>query len=499
MLPTTRGSRPLALIVTLGPSKAHRSREVHDDDEGAVGVDTNGDAQPKPGDRSTSGGAGARYPGHPSRGSSARLHAQLRAVLQASARESLIVSVFDLLRGHSACTLAVVLHAASVSCFGEDSKLVGRDLGTELLDALGRAPDVVLLFCAVRYDAAEVIAGLYQRLAPETRVVGCSSCAEINSAEAVAGSVTAMGICLGDLSATIARASDPGNDSHAVGRALGAELAGAPPDLVLLFVDGTVLNSTPVLLGLHEVLGEAVPIAGGVAADDLSFVRTEQYVDRSVYSGSAVALALRGPMTLRSVVAGGWEPIGRSRVITRAADSKTISELDGGSALEVYRHYLGTHGRDLNNAGLEFPLGIIATSGVDDRELFIRAVQGATEDGLGIRVSGDIKEGDQVRMMRAVREDLVQATRECLSAALEQVEDPRLALVFNCAGRKVVLGNGYKEELRAAFEVLPQGLPTAGFYTYGELAPHLGTTIHHDETFTALLIGAAPTGDDDAL
>jgi hypothetical protein len=377
-----------------------------------------------------------------------------------------------------------------VSCYGSSSRQVGKDVAAEMREALGTDPDLVLLFCAAEYDAREVLAGLYERLAPQVRVVGCSSCAEINSEEATSGSVTAMGLLLGDLVATVVHASDEHHDSAAIGRRLGAALAPVGASLVILFVDGIVLNSTPLLAGIQSVLGASAPIVGGVAADALTFTRTEEYMDREVLSGAAVALALSGPLEIRTIVAGGWQPLGSDRVITRASDSKTIAELDGMPALSVYQHYLGELGRDLDNAGLEFPIGVMAPSEGDaaQGERFIRAVQGATADGRGVRVSGDIVEGSRVRIMHASRDALIASAAAEVSSAVEHFTRPEAALIFDCAGRKVVLGSRYQDELRAAFAVLPAALPKIGFFTYGELAPHAGRTIHHDETFTAVLL-----------
>lgn len=383
------------------------------------------------------------------------------------------------------------MKAVTVSGYGVDGRQVGKDVGVGLREALGGDPDVVLLFCAAEYDARAVIAGLYDRLGAGVRVVGCSSCAEINSEEATTGSVTAMGLRLGDVVATIVHAEDPANDSRAIGRALGEALAPVQPTLVLLLVDGIVLNSTPVLVGIQSVLGDRMPIVGGVAADALTFSRTEEYVDRDVLSGAAVALALSGPLRIETIVAGGWQAIGKSRVITRATDSKTIDQLDGEPALDVYRRYLGTFGRDLDNAGLEFPIGVVALPGeaAAADTAFIRAVQGAAPDGRGVRVSGDIVEGATVRMMRASRDELIASATRGVQAAVQALPDPALALFFDCAGRKVVLGTRYQEEFAAALQHVPPGVPRVGFYTYGELAPRAGTTIHHDETFTAVLIG----------
>ncbi|MEZ4382193.1 MAG: FIST N-terminal domain-containing protein [Nannocystaceae bacterium] len=385
-----------------------------------------------------------------------------------------------------------MLQAASVSCSGDDSRAVGKDLGSELLDSLGRDPDVVLLFAATRYASADLLDGLAARLSPRTRVVGCTSCAEINSEEALSDSATAMGLCLDGVDVAVAHARDDADDSAAIGRRLGEDLRDFDPSLVILFVDGTRLNSTPLLAGMQAVLGRDRPIVGGVAADDLRFVRTEEFVDGEALSGAAVALALRGPLRVESVVASGWQAMGRNRVITRAADSKTITELDGEPALEVYRTYLGGFGRDIDTAGLEFPIGVLARPGEEvlaRGDAFIRAVQGPAADGRGVRVSGDIEEGSTVRLMRTSREALIDSARAGIADAVAAMPAPAFALVFDCAGRKVVLGPRYKDELAAALSALPPGLPTVGFFTYGELAPRDGETIHHDETFTAVLVG----------
>jgi hypothetical protein len=40
------------------------------------------------------------------------------------------------------------MKAVTVSCFGDDPRQVGKDVGAELRASLAGDPDVVLLFCA---------------------------------------------------------------------------------------------------------------------------------------------------------------------------------------------------------------------------------------------------------------------------------------------------------------------------------------------------------------
>ena len=51
---------------------------------------------------------------------------------------------------------------------------------------------------------------------------------------------------------------------------------------------------------------------------------------------------------------GGWDPFGPERRITRAARN-VLYELDGRSALELYKRYLGEHAKNLPASGLLVP------------------------------------------------------------------------------------------------------------------------------------------------
>lgn len=385
-----------------------------------------------------------------------------------------------------------MLHAHTASITHDDPWAAGRDLAAELLEGLGAQPDVVLLFSAFAYDPRRLLDGLYSRLAPSVQLVGCTTFGEISGQEALSGSATAMGLRAAEGQVRSLRATRDRGDSFAIGRDLGEQARDFGAALVILLVDGIHLNSTPVLAGAQSVLGRDFPIVGGVAADDAQFARTFEFHGRDVLEGGAVALALRGPLRLATLAHGGWQPIGATRRATRVEDDKLLLELDGTPALNLYREYLGEHGRDLGNAGVEFPLGIVGLPGhprrSDDDILLVRAVQRPDPERGGLRCSGDIPEGALVRMTRASKDDLIRGAGQATADLHRRLPDARLALFFDCAGRKMVLGARYKDEIAAAFAALPPELPRLGFYTYGELSPVDGQTMHHDETFTAILI-----------
>jgi hypothetical protein len=379
-----------------------------------------------------------------------------------------------------------MIRAVTASILHEDSMTAGREAAAELLDQLGRQPDLVLAFASVAYDPQAVLDGLYARLDPGVPLVGCSSYAEINSDEALSRSVTVMGLVLEGIEVRTYRAAVTGGDSRGLGRRLGAEIAAFGPDLVITFPDGVHVNSTPYLLGLQEHLGDRFPIVGGVAADMATFTRTHELHHREALTGHAVAVALKGALEIAAVAKSGFHPIGVARKVTRVENAKAVIELDGQPALGLYKDYLGLAGADLQTAGLEFPLGIAGSS--DAADPIVRAVQGVDEARSALLCSGDVPEGADVRMMRGTKDDLIQGAAAAVDAALQKVPDPSVALFFDCMGRKLVLGARYKEELAAVVERLGAAVPKIGFYTYGELALAEGISRHHDETFTMVLL-----------
>jgi len=388
-----------------------------------------------------------------------------------------------------------MLSASTVSIIHDDPRMAGREVAAELADRLGAAPDLVLLFASATYDAEAVLGGLRERLPATSSIVGCSSYAEINGEEALTGSVTAMGLRLDALRFKTALVDDASAGSFAVGAALAEQVRDFEPSLFIVFPDGIRMNSTPFLQGIQSVLGERFPIVGGVAADDAKFQRTVEFHDDRVIVGGAVGVALKGEIRVVTAARSGFYPVGAARTATKVEDGKVILELDGAPALNLYKEYLGPHADQLQTAGIEFPLGIVG--GIAGRErtegdqiLVVRAIQGVDEERKALLSSGDVPEGAEVRMTRATKDDLIQGAEAATREVKDAMPRARVALFFDCMGRKLVLGARYKDEVKRCMDILGDDVAKIGFYTYGELSPVQGTTLHHDETFTIALLEA---------
>ncbi|MDI1450083.1 FIST N-terminal domain-containing protein [Polyangium sp. 6x1] len=385
-----------------------------------------------------------------------------------------------------------MIEAKTISIQHDDAREAGALARGELFDVLGKAPDFVLLFVAGHLDAAVVMEGFGRDLPARTRVVGCSTFAEIGEEGGLTRSVTAMGLCFGGgVEAEGFLVENLAGREREAGRSLGEQAKAFGPKLLVLLADGLV-NTDRLVLGMQDVLGSTFPIVGGMAIDDGRFERAYEILDRRVISGGAVALGLRGPVELVAGAKSGWVPIGATHTCTRVENGNVVLEIDGRPALDLYLEYLGPRAGEMPSVSADFPIGIVGgLDGVPRVEgesiALLRSVKGVDEARRALVFGGDIPEGAKIRMTRATRDDVIRGANEVGAKLVASMPKPSLALFFDCGGRKMVLGPRYREELGETFARL-EGVPKVGFYCAGEFSPVDGVTMHHDETFTMALL-----------
>ena len=106
---------------------------------------------------------------------------------------------------------------------------------------------------------------------------------------------------------------------------------------------------------------------------------------------------------------GGWDSFGPDRLITRSR-SNVLYELDGQSALSLYKTYLGQHAQDLPSSGLLFPLSVRTSAG-DNGPGIVRTILSVDEREQSMTFAGDIREGSTARLMRATSSGLLMVRR----------------------------------------------------------------------------------------
>lgn len=344
-------------------------------------------------------------------------------------------------------------------------------------EVLSGDADLVLAFSATApLVQGEVLADLRRRY-PGAILCACSTAGEIAGTRVLEGSTIATAVKFGSsrVRAAQVRLPDLEPDSFAAGRELALALQGGDPpagDLVHLLVlsDGLCVNGSELACGLTSALPAGITVTGGLSGDGTAFQRTLVGLAGAAQERLIVAIGFYGSrLKVGYGSMGGWDPFGPERRITRA-QGNVLYELDGQSALALYKRYLGEHAGDLPASALLFPLSLRSANGQDR---LVRTVLAIDEEAQSMTFAGAMPEGEYARLMKANFDRLIdgatgaaQATGNVLGGA-----PPELAILISCVGRRLVLRQRVEEEVESAQAVLGSQAVLAGFYSYGEIAP----------------------------
>lgn len=385
------------------------------------------------------------------------------------------------------------IRAAVAAVVHDDAEQAAHDAAEQMLDELGSEPDLALVFSAGKFAPHEVLAGLWSRLSPRTKLVGCSSDTEVDSRGALRNSVEVVGLSLNGIEVRTFQVAAGENESR--GKTATSMLGSDEPNAIVALPDVLESNGTQFLLGLQSSVGKRVPIVGGAPSVTGNSAKTYTLCGRELAMGGAAGFALYGPIEVAASARSGYLPTGTPKVITKI-DGTAVLELDGRPALDAYIEYVGPKWAEDVNTTTEFPLGVVsealeAPTQSDDLVKVVRAIFRIDRERKALILAGDLPVGTVVRVLRATRDVVLEGAAQATQLALAQMgAKPDLALVFSCISRRAVLGPRFREECSVSFSRLPDDVPKGGFYTFGELSPVAGITRHHESTFTIALFRA---------
>jgi hypothetical protein len=239
---------------------------------------------------------------------------------------------------------------------------------------------------------------------------------------------------------------------------------------VLVLSEGLRVNGSELVCGLSKHLPEGITVTGGMAGDGARFGETCVIWDCIPESDSVAALGLYGSrLKIGFGSLGGWDPFGPERLVTRSRGN-VLYELDGHSALGLYKKYLGEHAKGLPATGLLFPLSIRTKA---DETPVVRAILSVDEKEESVTFAGDVPEGSYARLMKANFDRLIDGANGAAKTCYQALgsNSPDLAILISCVGRKLVLKQRIEEEVEAVRDVLGEKAVLTGFYSYGEISP----------------------------
>jgi hypothetical protein len=306
---------------------------------------------------------------------------------------------------------------------------------------------------------------------PQAHLLGCSTAGEICGTRVLDDSLVVTAVHfertqVKGTSTTIAGKED----SFAAGERLAATIEKDGLVHVLVLSDGLTINGSELVEGLLAGLPAGVTVTGGLSGDGERFRETLVVWDEAPRSNLIAVLGLYGNrLRIGYGSLGGWDSFGPERLITRS-QGNVLYDLDGKSALALYKKYLGEHASGLPATGLLFPLSI-RTKGGDTG--VVRTILSVNEQNQSMTFAGDMPEGAYARLMKANFDRLIDGAVDAARRSYEAIgsSPPELAILISCVGRKLVLKQRIEEEVEGVREILGGHAALAGFYSYGEISP----------------------------
>lgn len=343
------------------------------------------------------------------------------------------------------------------------------------------AADLVLMFGATSAWSEPGLLQTVMQNYPGAHVMGCSTAGEICDTQVHDDSLVVTAVRfehtqLRGAGVQLADASESLSAGERLSLALPHSLPGKDPGttdpLVHVFVlsDGLHVNGSDLVRGLMKNLPAGVTVTGGLAGDGARFSETSVVWDAAPAKNTVVGVGLysrRLKVGFGSL--GGWDPFGPERLITRSTGN-VLFELDGQSALGLYKKYLGEHASGLPATGLLFPLSL-RTNATDAP--VVRTILAVDENEASMTFAGDVPVGSYARLMKANFDRLIDGAAGAAATGYQAIgsRPPDLAILISCVGRKLVLKQRIEEEVEGVRDILGSTAVLAGFYSYGEISP----------------------------
>jgi hypothetical protein len=322
---------------------------------------------------------------------------------------------------------------------------------------------------------------------PDAHILGCSTGGQIHNDDIIDDEITA--IAVGFDKTRLKLVSEPVTGAHAsraCGSAIGRKLKAG--DLAGIFVlsDGLNVNGSELVGGITEIIGDEIPLTGGLAGDGSEFCETLVGADDPARSHRVAAIGFYGSaIRIGHGSAGGWDVFGPRRSISKS-NGNILLELDGEPALDLYERYLGEEeSKGLPGTGLVFPLQIFHPERPDDN--VVRTILAVDREKRSMTFAGDMPEGWTAQLMRGNFDRLSAGAANAARQARSGLgDDGGVAILVSCIGRRLLMGQRTTDEVEAAGAELGDNTPRLGFYSYGEISPHevSGICELHNQTMT---------------
>jgi hypothetical protein len=321
---------------------------------------------------------------------------------------------------------------------------------------------------------------------PNACIFGCTTAGEIIGTQVLDNSliVTAVSFSATKVAGHMVKVATA-DDSYKAGAELAISLAADDLKHVFVLSEGLNINGSELVSGLTENLPAGTTLTGGLSGDGDKFQETYVLLNNKPIKNAVGAIGFYGnKLKIGYGSFGGWDPFGPERLITRSKGN-ILYELDGKSALALYKQYLGEHAKGLPATGLLFPLSLKMKKA---SRPVVRTLLSVNEENQSMAFAGNMPENAYARLMKANFERLIDGAVDAAKTSVETIGSakPELAILISCVGRKLVLKQRIEEEVEGVCDIMGKDATYIGFYSYGEISPFAkgGKCKLHNQTMT---------------
>ncbi len=333
-------------------------------------------------------------------------------------------------------------------------------------------PSLIFVFGSTQLIKDNKALILLKEKYPNTIMIGGTSAGEISGINVFDDTIIATMVEFNTTTIKfVSREINSTGDSFEVGKNIVNSLLGENLKHIFVMSEGLTINGSELVRGLRENLPQNVSATGGLAGDGANF--SETFIIDENGSAKTKLVSAIGFYGNNFQVAygslGGWDSFGVERLVTKSKNN-VLFELDSKPALELYKSFLGEHASNLPSSGLLFPLNLRLEK---NSEPVVRTILAINEGQQSLTFAGDIPEGAYVRLMKANFDRLIDGAIGAAKSTISNAknENPALAILISCVGRKLVLKQIVEEEVEGVREILGNETLLSGFYSYGEISP----------------------------
>ena len=335
--------------------------------------------------------------------------------------------------------------------------------------------DLVICFGERQVIAVPEVYEKFHSEYPKAQIVFCSTSGEIADIDVYEHSISATVIQFDKTEIRTIRKNKKNFEcSTDLGKTLIQELETEDLSHVFVLSDGQMVNGSKLVTGMNSVRKESTSITGGMAGDGIDFQKTLVGLNEVPSEGEVVAIGFYGEdIKIGYGSMGGWDEFTKERNITKSKNN-VLHELNGQSALKLYKEYLGEAAAELPGAALYYPLGIQKIGDKTGETFVVRTILSIDEEAQTMTFAGDVPEGYTAKLMKRNTKRLISGAERAAQNALNTLDSkdsPDLAILVSCVGRKIVLGQNIEEEVETVRDLFGDKTAITGFYSYGEIAP----------------------------